>query len=47
MNNIEIIKKIDNQIAICKEKISARKVDESKIIISDIENLIEEYQCGK
>lgn len=44
MSNLEILKEIEKDIEICKGKIRASSVEEAEAIISNIENLIKQYQ---
>jgi hypothetical protein len=44
MSNLEILREIDKEIEICKEKIHTESAAEIKVIISNIGNLIEQYQ---
>jgi len=44
MNNLEIIKEIDREIAVCKEKIDEKNTEETNVILSNIEKLMEQYQ---
>jgi hypothetical protein len=44
MNNLEILKEIEKEIKISKEKNNAKDCEKTKAIISDIENLIKQYK---
>lgn len=44
MDNLEILKEIEKEIEICKEKINEKSEEEIKAVISDIEDLIDQYQ---
>ena len=43
MSNLEILKVIDKEIEICKEKIHTESAAEIKVVISNIGKLIEQY----